>query len=136
MKIHSTAISLKQPKSAFSAGQKNPVQTATSKDAELRKQSRQLEAVFITQMIKAMEKTIPESSLGGTKNTLSAMMFSTVLGDAIAEQGGVGLSDMIYESLADKDTPVNLDEIKADAVLENFNLLKAMNISTTEENSK
>lgn len=137
MKITSTTTTVNPGKSALSAGPKNPGKAAAaSKEAELLKQSRQLEAVFITQMIKAMEKTIPESSLGGTKNTLSAMMFSTVLGDAIADQGGVGLSRMIYESHSDKVSSVNLDEIEADTGIDRFNLLETMNFSTIKEDSK
>ncbi len=137
MKITSTTTTVNPGKSALSAGQKNSGKgAAASKEAELLKQSRQLEAVFITQMIKAMEKTIPESSLGGTKNTLSSMMFSTVLGDAIADQGGVGLSRMIYESLSDEVSSVNLDEIEADTATDRFNLLETMNFSTIKEDSK
>ncbi len=110
-------------------------QMSAARDAELRVQSQKLEAVFITQMIKAMEKTIPKSNLGGTKNSMSAMMFSTVLGDAIAEQGGVGLSDMIYGSLADKDDSVEFDEINNQPTLQQIDLTKMMTLSTMKEDT-
>jgi len=70
-------------------------------DLALRKKSRELEAVFLTRLMKVMEKTIPKESSG---QTLSTLMFSTVMGDALADSGGIGLSDMIYRSLSENES--------------------------------
>lgn len=69
-----------------------------SRDIKLRQKSRELEAVFMTQMMKAMEKTIPDGLFGG-KSSLPTMLFSSVMGDALAGSGGIGLSEMIYQNL-------------------------------------
>ena len=86
--------------------------TGRQKDPELKKVSEDLEAVFISQMFKAMEKTIPESSLFGSKNTLSSMMFSNVIGESIAHQRGIGLSEIIYNALVQDNEGINLEQIK------------------------
>ena len=83
-----------------------------------------MEAVFLTQLFKVMEKTIPKSSNEGSQNTLSSMMFSSVMGQTLADQGGIGLTEIIYESLKDKDELPMLDELKANDVLSNMNSLK------------
>ncbi len=70
---------------------------------DLRRASQDMEATFISMMIKAMERTIPESPLGGSQNNLAKMMFSSVMSTEIAEQGGFGFSDIIFESLKEED---------------------------------
>lgn len=77
-----------------------PQAPGTEPDPRLRKAARDLEAVFLTMMVKAMEKTIPESPYGGGKNNLAGMMFSTVMGQAMAEQGGMGLAEVLERQLA------------------------------------
>ncbi len=64
---------------------------------EITKASQKLEGQFVSMMIKAMEKTIPKES--GSKNDLASMMFSQVMGDEIARQGGMGLSDFLIRAL-------------------------------------
>ena len=76
-----------------SAGMGNP------EDIQLREKCRDLEALFLTQLIKAMEKTIPQSTLFGSQNSLPGMLFSSTMGQAIAERGGLGLAEKIYRSL-------------------------------------
>ncbi len=88
---------------------------SASKDSDhdllLRKKSKELEAVFLTRLFKVMEKTIPRESTG---QNLSTMMFSSVMGDALAESGGIGLSDMIYRSLSENESTADkqLDGLK------------------------
>ncbi|RMF06631.1 MAG: hypothetical protein D6762_09080 [Candidatus Neomarinimicrobiota bacterium] len=67
----------------------------------LKKTSKDLEATFLTFLVKAMEKTVPKDGLLGSKNSLPTMMFSSVMAQNMAEQGGTGLSDMIYRALSD-----------------------------------
>jgi len=94
------------------------------REIKLRGKCKELEAVFLTQLFKVMEKTIPKSSNEGSQNTLSSMMFSSVMGQTLADQGGIGLTEIIYESLKDKDELPMLDELKANDVLSNMNSLK------------
>jgi len=100
---------------------------ARAHDIQLRQKSTELEALFITQLFKAMEKTIPDAGLYGSKrNNLPSMMFSSVMGEAVAKQGGLGLSEMIYNSLKDKDLD-NIDEqIKNDSFINSYNILSTM----------
>ena len=101
----------------------NPKDVNDQKDPKLVKSSKELEALFISYVLKSMEKTIPNND-SGEKNSLSKMMFSTVMGKEIAAQGGVGLADFIYKSLAE--TGVNpLDKIK-----ENFDIQSLYNLNT------
>ena len=89
------------------------VDTPDARDIKLRETSRKMEAAFLTHVFKTMEKTIPKSSLLGKKtNNLSSMMFSTVMADAVAEQGGIGLGEQIYNSLKDTDKVPNLEKLK------------------------
>jgi len=69
------------------------------KDEKLWKASQEMEGVFLSILVKAMEKTVPEGSLTGSKNSLSKMMFSTVMGQEISKNGGIGLARQIYQSL-------------------------------------
>ncbi|MDP8238186.1 MAG: rod-binding protein [Candidatus Hatepunaea meridiana] len=94
--------------------------TDQEKENRLRQTSKDLEAVFITQMFKVMEKTIPKSSLTGSKNTLSSMMFSSVMGEALANQGGIGLSDIIYRSLNEKDEMPSPEQINPNPFIQNI----------------
>ncbi len=87
------------------------------RDLQLREKSRDMEAIFISQLFKAMEKTAGGGVLGESKNNLSSMMFSSVMGQAVAEQGGIGLADMIYQSLAAKqDQGIDVEQPKIDAI--------------------
>jgi len=48
------------------------------------------------------------------------------MGEAVAKQGGLGLSEMIYNSLKDKDLD-NIDEqIKNDSFINSYNILSTM----------
>ncbi len=81
------------------------------RDILLREKANDLEAIFITQIFKAMEKTIPKTD-SGDKQNLSTMMFSSVMGKAVAHNGGIGLSDMIFNSLKGKGDISQLSELK------------------------
>ena len=68
-------------------------------DKKLRESAKQLEGLFIGFILKAMEKTIPKADDQKSNNMVS-MMFSSVMGRELAEQGGFGLSDYLYRSMA------------------------------------
>ncbi|GEM_PF-2166781 len=98
------------------------------REIQLRKTSQDLEAVFLTQMFKAMEKTIPkDASLTGSKNTLSSMLYSSVMGKSIARQGGVGLADVIYKSLLEKEEIPNIEEINTNDFIEQVQAFRLLN---------
>ena len=98
------------------------------KDILLKKKSRELEAIFLTQLMKVMERTVPKGESEGSDNSLSSMMFSTVMGDSIAESGGIGLSDMLYQALKDRDgseaqLPGNAQDLYLDNLSSIFNTM-------------
>ena len=82
----------------------------TARNPELVKASRQMESVFLGMLIRAMEQTVPDGGLTGSKNNLAKMMFSSVMATEIAEQGGIGLADSFYQSLAGK-SPEEMSEL-------------------------
>ena len=73
------------------------------RELKLRETSTKLEAAFLTDVIKTMEKTIPKGGLTGGKNNLPSMLFSSVMADALAKGNPTGLSDMFYQALTQKD---------------------------------
>ena len=66
-------------------------QTNRSKDIKLKESTEKMEAAFLNFVFKEMEKTIQKVKIDeSSDNNLSSMMFSTVMADSIAEQGGFG----------------------------------------------
>jgi len=61
--------------------------------------------------IEKMEKTIPDGFLSSSGSSLPSMLFSSVMADAIVEQQGLGLSEMISRSLNEKDDLTALDKM-------------------------
>lgn len=80
-----------------------------SKDLKLKAQAQEMEAIFLTKLIKTMEQTIPKSE-ESSGNNLHSMMFASSMGKAMAEGGGIGLAKMIYSALKDKDGDIG-DEL-------------------------
>jgi len=74
------------------------------RDEKLWKASKDMESVFLSYMIKAMEKTIPDGALTGSKNSLSKMMFSSVMSKEMTNSGGIGLSKHIYDLMKDNNS--------------------------------
>ena len=79
------------------------------RELKLREASQNLEASFLTQLVQAMEKTVPKNSLAGSDNTLSTMMFGSTMGEALAKASPTGLSEMFYQALAEKDGALPVD---------------------------
>ena len=79
-------------------------------DLKLREASQKLEGQFLSFLIKSMESTIPKEN---NKQSLSTMMFSTVMGKEMSESGGIGLADFIYKSMKENGTEAinKLDEM-------------------------
>ncbi|MCK5684163.1 hypothetical protein KAJ27_08575 [bacterium] len=91
------------------------------RDIQLKEKAQELESLFLTQLLKVMEGTIPGKGLGGSDNNLASMMFSNIMADSISEQGGMGLSDMLYTSLREKDGKIDMPEMDNNMYLDNLN---------------
>ena len=65
-------------------------------ELKLREASKKLEGQFLSLLIKSMENTIPKDD---KKQSMATMMFSSVMGQQMSENGGIGLADFIYQSL-------------------------------------
>ncbi len=104
----------------------------SSRTAQLKKQSNELEAVFLTQLIQSMEKTVPEGA-SGSKNSLSTMMFGSVMGDAMTQGGGIGLSKMIFESLKNMDEVPDLAGAGGNDYLQSLSVLQSISSSGGEK---
>ena len=69
---------------------------------KLKYSAKELEGLFLGQVVKAMRSTIPKES--GQSSTMVDMMFSSVMGKSMAEQGGIGLAEFFFKSLSEDDT--------------------------------
>ncbi len=98
---------------------KNLPESADSKidrDKKLKAQAREMEAIFLTKMIKAMEQTIPKNE-DSSSGTLSTMMFANEMGKTMAKGGGIGLAKFIYSALKDKDVDLGEELSKLNSEL-------------------
>ena len=99
-KIDTAFVSLNKP--AQSLKQDATADPLNKEEARLREVSKKMEAQFLNTLVKAMEKTVPREN---NKQNMVSMMFSGVMSKAMAEQGGIGMADFIYNSLKDKENP-------------------------------
>lgn len=93
-------------------------------EQKLREASKRLEGQFLSFMLKAMENTIPKED-NKSSNNLATMMFSSVMGKEVANMGGIGLADFIYNGLKDKDL-IDLNKLSEENQINpfiNFNLM-------------
>ena len=84
-----------------------PELTGLHKDgsqAKLEKTCAEFESIFITYMLKSMSTTIDDDPLLGNANESKIIksMFNENLSREIARGGGMGLGNMLFESLKDK----------------------------------
>lgn len=79
------------------AGQKG----SSGRVDELRRAAQEFESLFIFQMLKVMRETVPEGGLlqGGPGNDIFLTMMDQHLASAMAEQGGLGLAEIIVRDL-------------------------------------
>ena len=102
-------------------------QTDKARDIKLMDMSKKMEAAFLIHVFKSLEKPIPKTSItGSSRNNLATMMFSTVMADAVSEQGGVGLGDQIYQSLKEMDELPDFEELKLDDISNTINTMEFM----------
>ncbi len=70
-------------------------------DAKLRDACKGFEAMFLDLMYKKMRDTVPDNPLFGTSNGEKIMqsMLDSEMAKEMAEAGGIGLADLIYDRL-------------------------------------
>lgn len=79
------------------------IQTAhQKKQAELKKASKQFEAIFLNYMMKSMRETIPKAGLlkEGLANNIYTSMFDSYLSEKASAHQSLGLASMIYKQLS------------------------------------
>lgn len=89
------------------------------KNEELMDAAQQFEALFLQQILDGMRDTIPESDLldGGFAEETYEGMLDEAYAEKMAESGGIGLADMIYEQLTSERagvSPEHQTDIKTD----------------------
>ena len=75
-------------------------------DNKLKNACKEFESIFITYLLKSMEKTIENGSLLGNSNENKIMkaMHYEKLGVEIARGNGIGLGKMLFEKLKEEKT--------------------------------
>jgi flagellar protein FlgJ len=75
-----------------------------SSQAKLKKTCAEFESIFITYMLKSMNTTIDDDPLLGNDNESKIIkcMFDENLAQEISRGGGMGLGNMLFESMKDK----------------------------------
>jgi len=120
-KINKQFISLNSKNSKKDFDKINKKHVTTNKD--LREKAEKMESVFMSQVVKAMRKTIPKTKNNPAGN-LSSFMFSRVMGKAMAKSD-IGISKMIYNSLQKGNgKKINMDKIESKSPLNTFEMLK------------
>jgi peptidoglycan hydrolase FlgJ len=78
---------------------------ARDPEAALKKVSKDFEAIFVNMLIKAMRKTVPETGLFGSDSASDTYqdMFDEQLAVEMSQGRGLGLADVIYRQLSQKD---------------------------------
>jgi len=71
-------------------------------EAHLRQVSRDLESIFIKQLLDTMQKSVPKSGLYGTSSGMETWkgMFNEKLASVVSGQESIGLAEMIYRQLS------------------------------------
>ena len=86
---------------------KTPKRAPGRDPKKLKEVAQQFEAVFIQQMFKEMRNTIPEGGLieRGNADDVYTQLQDAEAAKVMAEQGGIGLADLMLKQLLDEDKP-------------------------------
>ena len=77
-------------------------------DEKRKEVARNFEGIFLHQILDKMKDTIPESDLEDSSSKQIKSMYWSFMSDALAEQGGFGLWEKIYETMpAAKSQPMD-----------------------------
>lgn len=107
MKIDNTLVSnaFQTASNQYTKGQdadfKTQLEAAAKSDdqEEMKKVCHQFESIFVNMLLKQMRSTIPEGGLTEKSNATKTFesMFDEEMANQIADAGGLGIGDMIYE---------------------------------------
>ena len=86
---------------------------------ELWKACQDFEGLFLSYLIKSMEKTLPEGAI--SSNGLPDVMFNQVMGSAMSKNGGIGLAEFLYRDLEPKVERLDTD-MGTESTLHNLHL--------------
>ena len=77
------------------------VASAAKDDGALRRAAVELESLFIHQLLKEMRNTVPRSGLveDGAGRDIHTTLIDMQLSRQLAREGGIGLADLIFDSL-------------------------------------
>jgi murein DD-endopeptidase MepM/ murein hydrolase activator NlpD len=86
--------------------------TGEKQKSELKKAAQEFESVFMAYMLKAMRETIDDSGLteGGFGKSIYTEMFDQELSLSMAQRGVLGISNLIYKNLSEKEAQKDLKE--------------------------
>ena len=84
-----------------SPGSLKRADTLATKHQELEAAAKNFEGIFVHQILKQMQETIENASFDPDDNAGKQVhsMYSTFMADAIAQQGGFGMWEQIYDQL-------------------------------------
>jgi len=73
----------------------------STKGASNEKAAKEMEALFVSQLMKAMRQTVPKDGLmgGGKGEDVARTLQDEAIGKAMAERGGLGLAEQLLHSL-------------------------------------
>lgn len=99
-------------------GLKERLSSEPEEKEQLRKACRDFEAVFIGKLWEQMEKSVPqEGYLHSKQEAMYKSMFNHEFSQSMAEAGGIGLADMLYDQLAQKLKQASSDTLAANTDL-------------------
>ncbi|MDR0843143.1 MAG: peptidoglycan DD-metalloendopeptidase family protein [Acidobacteriota bacterium] len=103
--MNETAINFLKPNIPDIPDMAQRVSFSDKDKAELKKAAQEFEAVFIGQLLKVMRETIEESDPegGGFGKTIYTELFDQEVARGMAQRGALGIGDIIYKSLVDKE---------------------------------
>ncbi len=101
--------------------EKPEVKQPDAEDAKLRQSAKDLESLFLSFVLKAMEKTVPKEQQSAS---VASMMFSSVMGKGIADAGGIGLSNYFYETLK-QNPPETIQKLNEEIKAPTINTIEA-----------
>jgi Rod binding domain-containing protein len=85
---------------SLSQNMMKPVNSGINFEDERNKEiAKEFEGIFVRQLLEKMQQTIPNDEEEDSSTKQVKSMFWSFLGDSIAENGGLGLWENVYESM-------------------------------------
>ena len=81
--------------------------------SKLREATQQFEGLFLTQMMEAMRRTAPKGGIlaANSGEQMFRQMFDQEIAQRMAQSGGVGIGEMLYQQFAPPTPKVDASEI-------------------------